>query len=74
MTDEQKAFYEALGAADAAKADGLRGYYPRAVIVLADEVKRLRAMEQRVNVAKAMCDESVGGAIDPGTLRAVLWA
>ena len=74
MTDEQKAFYEALGAADAAKEQGLRGYYPRAVIVLAAEVQRLLAMEQRVHVAKAMCEESVGGVIDPGTLRAVLGA
>ena len=46
----------------------------RGVSQVTDEVKRLRAMEQRVNVAKAMCDESVGGVIDPGTLRAVLWA
>lgn len=74
MTDEQKAFYEALGAADAAKQQGLRGYYPRAVMVLAEEVRRLRAMEQRVYVAKAMCEESVGGVIDPATLRAVLEA
>jgi hypothetical protein len=38
---------EALKRADDARHEGLRGYYPHACIVLAEEVKRLRAALDR---------------------------
>lgn len=72
MTDDKKAFYAALGAADEATERDLRGMFPMAARVLATEVRRLRLMEQRMNVARAMCNESVGRIIDPATLLAVL--
>jgi len=43
MTTERHELAAAFGAADAAKEQDLRGYYPMAARVLADEVRRRRA-------------------------------
>jgi hypothetical protein len=43
MTTERHELAAAFGAADAAKEQDLRGYYPMAARVLADEVRRLKA-------------------------------
>jgi hypothetical protein len=69
------ALWAACGAASAAEEQDLRGQYPRAAVVLRDEVRRLWKLEERVRTLEGVLADGEAGkfsAVPVHLLRSIL--
>jgi len=69
------ALWEACGAASAAEEQDLRGQYPRAAVVLRDEVRRLWKLEERVRTLEGVLADGEAGkfsTVPVDLLRSIL--